>query len=109
MVAAGVTFNDPVAANVPSPFRVTEVVLLALHCSTEDDPLPTVPGWAVSVSEGFCALGAGDDDAEYAAPPHPTAAPSSKHKTTIRSRMDAVTGNSFKGTNLARVLYRCDD
>ena len=91
VVAAGVTLTDPLAANVPSPFRVTEVVLLALHCSTDDDPLAMVPGWAVSVREGFCALGAGDGDAEYAVPPHPKAAPSSRHKNTIRSRMDTVT------------------
>ena len=100
VVAVGVTLTDPVAPNVPSPFRVTEVVLLELHCSTEDDPLPIVPGWALSVIEGLCALGegTGDGDAEYAAPPQPKAAPSSRHKNTIRSRMDTVTGNSFKGT-----------
>ena len=44
VVAVGLTVSDPLAANVPSPFRVTEVVLLPLHCSTEDDPLAMVSG-----------------------------------------------------------------
>ena len=106
VVAVGVTLTDPLAANVPSPFRVTDVVLLALHCSTADDPLAMVPGWALNVSEGFCAFGATDGAAE--APPQPKAAPSSTHKNAIRSRMDSVTGKLLQG-NLARVLHRCDD
>jgi hypothetical protein len=44
VVAVGVTLTDPVAANVPSPFRVTEVALLALHCNTDEDPLAMLPG-----------------------------------------------------------------
>jgi hypothetical protein len=44
VVAVGVTFTEPLAANVPTPLMFTELVLLAFQLSIVDAPLSTVLG-----------------------------------------------------------------
>ena len=54
VVAVGVTFTEPLAANEPTPLMLTVLAFFAFQVSIVDVPLATVPGDAFSVIAGAC-------------------------------------------------------